>query len=140
MITIDYSNLSDIHRAAEQLRLLGKDYRIWAFYGEMGSGKTTLIRELARQMGVLIEANSPTFAIVNEYPTDKDFSVYHIDLYRIKNFEELLDIGFEEYLQSGNFVFIEWPNIAEPILNEYDYLKIQLEVDENGNRKMLIFV
>lgn len=140
MTTIDYSNLSDIHRVAEQLLLLGKDFRIWAFYGEMGSGKTTLIRELAHQMGALHEANSPTFAIVNEYPTDKDFSVYHIDLYRIKNFEELLDIGFEEYLLSGNFVFIEWPNIAEPILSMYNYLKIQLELDENGNRKMHIFV
>lgn len=140
MTTIDYSNLSDLHRVAEQLRSLAKDYRIWAFYGEMGSGKTTLIRQLASQMGALNEANSPTFAIVNEYPTDKDFSVYHIDLYRIKNFEELLDIGFEEYLQSENYVFIEWPNIAEPILEMYDYLKIQLEVNENGNRTMHVFV
>lgn len=140
MITIDYSNLNDIQRVVQQLRSLGKDYKIWAFYGEMGSGKTTLIRELVRQMGALNQANSPTFAIVNEYTTKNNIFVYHIDLFRINNIDELFDIGFEEYLQSDNFVFIEWPDIAEPILNMYEYLKIQLEINKNGNRCMHIFV
>ncbi len=140
MISIDYSNLQHLHLVVKRLRSLGKDYKIWAFYGEMGSGKTTLIRELVRQLGALMEANSPTFAIVNEYPTSVNFSIYHIDLYRINHVNELLDIGFEEYLTSENYVFIEWPDIAEPILNRYDYLKIQLEVEENGNRTMHIYV
>ena len=81
-----------------------------AFYGSMGAGKTTLIKNLCHQMGVTDEVNSPTFAIVNEYVTEAGESVYHFDFYRIKKIEEAYDIGYENYFYSGNLCLIEWPD------------------------------
>ena len=87
-----------------------------AFYGSMGAGKTTLIKNLCHRMGVTDEVNSPTFAIVNEYATTEGESVYHFDFYRIKKLEEAYDIGFENYFYSGNLCLIEWPEMIEPLL------------------------
>lgn len=87
-----------------------------AFYGSMGAGKTTLIKNLCHHMGVTDEVNSPTFAIVNEYATTEGESVYHFDFYRIKKLEEAYDIGFENYFYSGNLCLIEWPEMIEPLL------------------------
>jgi len=101
--------------------------------GEMGTGKTTLIKAICKEMGVAQNMSSPTYPIVNEYLTNKQNIIYHFDLYRIKVMEELLDIGFEEYIDSGNFCFIEWPNIALPLLPK-DYHIIQLTLSENGKR------
>ncbi len=140
MITIDYSNISDLPYIASQLLQIGKDYRIWAFYGEMASGKTTLIAELSRQLNVLTKPSSPTFAIIHEYPTQQKYSVFHIDLYRIKKLSELFDIALEDYLDSNHYVFIEWPEVADTILSSYQVLKIKLTVNEQGNRIMYIYV
>lgn len=87
-----------------------------AFFGPMGAGKTTLIKNLCHCMGVTDEVNSPTFAIVNEYATIEGESVYHFDFYRIKKLEEAYDIGFENYFYSGNLCLIEWPEMIEPLL------------------------
>ncbi len=140
MITIDYSDITLLSEVAKQLLHYGKNYRIWAFYGEMGTGKTTVISALVKELKVLHEASSPTFAIINEYPTEAGNSIYHIDLYRIRNVAELYEIGLEEYLDSGNYVFIEWPEIAEPLLQYYTVLKSKLIVNEQGNRQAIIFV
>jgi len=140
MILLDYTNLSDIERTAQQMLFLAKNYKIWAFYGEMGSGKTTIIAELVRQLNSIIEATSPTFSIVNEYPTKKGTSVFHFDFYRIKDINELMEIGIEEYIEQAEYIFIEWPQIFEPILNYYNYLKIELILDEAGNRRMNLYV
>ncbi len=99
--------------------------RIVLFYGEMGSGKTTLIKEICRQLGVSASMSSPTFAIVNEYAASKG-KIYHFDLYRVKNLEECLDLGMEEYLYSGNYCFIEWPDMAKQILPG-DAVKVFIE-------------
>jgi tRNA threonylcarbamoyladenosine biosynthesis protein TsaE len=99
--------------------------RVVLFYGEMGSGKTTLIKEMCRQLGVTGSMSSPTFALVNEYEAEKG-KIYHFDLYRVKNPEECLDIGMEEYLYSGNYCFIEWPEVAKPILPE-NTMKVFME-------------
>ena len=90
-----------------------------AFYGSMGAGKTTLIKNLCHRMGVTDEVNSPTFAIVNEYATTEGESVYHFDFYRIKKLEEAYDIGFENYFYSGNLCLIEWPEMIEPLLPDH---------------------
>ena len=96
-----------------------------AFYGSMGAGKTTLIKNLCHRMGVTDEVNSPTFAIVNEYATAEGESVYHFDFYRIKRLEEAYDIGFENYFYSGNLCLIEWPEMIEPLLPD-PHIRVRL--------------
>lgn len=91
------------------------DQKVVLFYGEMGSGKTTLIKEMCRQLGVKGNMSSPTFGLVNEYASSAG-KIYHFDLYRVKNLEECLDMGMEEYLDSGHYCFIEWPDVASAIL------------------------
>jgi tRNA threonylcarbamoyladenosine biosynthesis protein TsaE len=90
--------------------------RIFAFYGSMGAGKTTIIKAMCKVLGAADLVSSPTFTLVNEYKTVTGDSLYHIDLYRIKKDEEVYDFGFEEYLESGSYCFIEWPERAEQIL------------------------
>src|ERR1035437_1284140 len=93
-----------------------KNTKVVLFYGEMGSGKTTLIKEICKQLGVKGSISSPTYGLVNEYHTKDNDTIYHLDLYRIKNIEECLDMGIEEYIDSGNYCFIEWPEIALPLI------------------------
>ncbi|MEI6883759.1 MAG: tRNA (adenosine(37)-N6)-threonylcarbamoyltransferase complex ATPase subunit type 1 TsaE [Bacteroidota bacterium] len=92
--------------------------RVFALYGRMGAGKTTLIKEFCHQLGVSNEVQSPTFSIVNEYRTVSEESVYHFDFYRINKIEEVFDIGYEDYIYSGSYCFIEWPELAEDLLPE----------------------
>jgi tRNA threonylcarbamoyladenosine biosynthesis protein TsaE len=106
--------------------------RVFAFYGQMGAGKTTLIKALCDQLKVSDVVGSPTFSIVNQYMTQHGESVYHFDFYRMKKPEEAYDIGYEEYLYSGNFCFLEWPEIIEPLLPE-DVKRIFIE-DRDGIR------
>ena len=92
------------------------DYRIFAFYGELGSGKTTTIQEICRELEMKDVVHSPSFSIVNEYRSAKGLVVYHFDLYRIETIEEVFDLGYEDYFYSGNYCFIEWPELIEEIL------------------------
>lgn len=103
------------------------------FYGEMGVGKTTLIKELCKELGVLDNISSPTFSLVNEYQTNSLEKVYHFDFYRIKNEEEALDIGIEDYFDSQNWCFIEWPENIENLL-PLDAVEIHLTRLENNQR------
>lgn len=100
--------------------------RFFAFYGKMGAGKTTLIKELCARLGVLDTVCSPTFAIVNSYTTDGGEWVYHFDFYRLKNIDEAFDIGYEEYFYSGHYCFSEWTEKIEPILPDH-YVKVLIE-------------
>jgi tRNA threonylcarbamoyladenosine biosynthesis protein TsaE len=99
--------------------------RVFALYGRMGAGKTTLIRGLCRELGVTDEVQSPTFSIINEYKTGTGESLYHFDFYRINKIEEVFDIGYEDYIYSGSFCFIEWPELAEGLLPE-DTVRIEI--------------
>ncbi len=103
------------------------------FYGEMGVGKTTLIKELCKELGVLDNISSPTFSLVNEYQTNSLEKVYHFDFYRIENEEEALDIGIEDYFDSQNWCFIEWPENIENLL-PLDAVEIHLTRLENNQR------
>lgn len=107
-----------------------------AFYGPMGAGKTTLIKDLCHRMGVTDEVNSPTFAIVNEYVTDQGEPVYHFDFYRIKKLEEAYDIGYENYFDSGNWCLIEWPELIEPLLPE-NYLRVDIRLGATDDERII---
>lgn len=125
---------SDLPVVAQKILDTFLDKKIFLISGKMGAGKTTLIKELCKLLDVVDIVNSPTFSIINEYKTAKGSSIYHFDLYRIKAPEELLDIGYEEYIFSGSVCLIEWPELAESLMPE-SYVLINIEVNEiNGNR------
>lgn len=120
--------------------------RVFAFDGKMGAGKTTFIKHLCEAMGTEDVVNSPTFAIVNVYEVEairllgekargEREEVYHFDCYRIKDLREAMDMGAEEYLYSGNYCFIEWAEMIEPLLPE-DTVWVKIEVEENGERSL----
>lgn len=113
--------------------------KIVAFYGQMGSGKTTLIKEVCQKFGAVNEVVSPTFAIINEYNTTSGAKLFHFDFYRLKNLQEVLDIGTEDYFYSGNYCFLEWPEIAEPILPE-NFIKVTIELISDFERKIILSI
>ena len=92
--------------------------RVFAFYGKMGVGKTTFIKVLCQHLGAVDIVQSPSFAIINEYKTQTEESIFHFDFYRIKKTEEAFDIGYEDYFYSGSWCFIEWPELIEELLPE----------------------
>jgi tRNA threonylcarbamoyladenosine biosynthesis protein TsaE len=116
MKTISVAELSGLPDAARQILSFAGTKRILCFYGDLGAGKTTLIKELCKQLGVTDAGSSPTFSLVNEYASENGEKLFHFDLYRLKNEQEIYDIGYEEYLFSGNYCFIEWPEKMEKLL------------------------
>ena len=111
--------------------------RVFAFDGKMGAGKTTFIKYLCEAMGTEDIVNSPTFAIVNVYEISNGEEVYHFDCYRIKDIREAMDFGAEEYLYSGNYCFIEWAEMIEPLLPD-NTVWVKIEVMENGERRLVV--
>ncbi len=108
-----------------------------ALIGNLGAGKTTLIKYLCQHLGVSDPVVSPTFSLVNEYSTDTGVSVFHIDLYRLESMEEALLIGIEEYLDSEAYVFIEWPQLVDTLLGE-DFIRVEISVANEQGRKIVI--
>ena len=137
--TIQIATPQDIPAAARRFMELMDDSTVFAFYGEMGAGKTTFIAELARALGVSDDlASSPSFAIVNEYRSETTCElIYHFDLYRLKNLEEVLDIGIEDYFDSGALCLIEWPERAEDIL-PLDTVRVDLAVNPDNSSTLTI--
>lgn len=105
-------SLRDISDVAKQVIEAGKDFRVWTFTGQMGAGKTTLIKQICIEKGVKQIVSSPTFSIINEYNDVKGEKIYHLDLYRLKDEEEAIQAGVEDVVQSGSLCLIEWPQIA----------------------------
>lgn len=126
-------DISDIDTAAKIFVEKFGDKKIFAFYGEMGAGKTTFIKAVCKSMEVTGTITSPTFSLVNEYETDNGMTIYHFDFYRIGNIEEVYDFGYEDYFYSDKMCFIEWPELVETLLPE-DVVEVKISVDDNEQR------
>jgi len=122
--------------ARELLKLCG-DKKIFAFYGAMGAGKTTIIKAICEVLGAVGIVSSPTFTLVNEYITTGGKTLYHIDFYRIKRMEEVFDFGVEEYLTGDSYCFMEWPELIEDILPT-DRVNVRITVDDREQRTLII--
>lgn len=132
MITLNNTyqfSLNKISEIATQIINIDSNNKVFMLEGEMGSGKTTLIKEICKALGSTDHMSSPTFSIVNEYKYTGG-KIFHFDLYRLKNLEELLDIGFEDYVYSQNYCLIEWPQLAERYLQN-QFIKINISTSEN---------
>tara|TARA_B100000965_G_scaffold402887_1_gene429847 strand:+ start:612 stop:1031 length:420 start_codon:yes stop_codon:yes gene_type:complete len=128
--------LDTIHVVSDHIKDLVNNYTIFLFEGDMGSGKTTLIKQIVKDIGISENVKSPTFSLVNEY-IENDLIIFHFDLYRINKENELDSIGFYEYLDSGKLCFIEWPNIAIQNINK-DYVLIKISVTSDSEREIEI--
>jgi len=119
------NSISELSSAAKQLLQTYPDKRVYAFYGEMGAGKTTFIKAICEILGVKDLVSSPTFSLVNEYHSSKGEKIYHFDFYRINSLSEVYDIGYEDYFYSSSYVFIEWPEKIDGLLPE-DIVKVRI--------------
>ncbi len=130
--------LSELPQAVKKIiDTLKNAPHIWLFRGEMGAGKTTLVKEICRQLHVESCVQSPTFSIVNEYETTEGEIIYHFDLYRLKNLREAIDIGIEEYLDSKRLCLIEWPEQAEELW-KMSHVNIEIFHNNENTRKLSI--
>lgn len=129
-------NEDKLKEAAQSIIKLAENEKLFLFQGEMGAGKTTLIKSLCSELGMLENVSSPTYSLVNEYvyPHGK---IYHFDFFRIKNESEAYDLGFEEYLSSGDYCFIEWPEMI-PNLWPQNFLQIKIIETKEGLRKISV--
>jgi tRNA threonylcarbamoyladenosine biosynthesis protein TsaE len=129
--------IGDIHEAALKIVSFASTDKIWVFKGDLGAGKTTLIREIAKIYGVKDRVNSPTFSLVNEYQNPHNEKFYHFDFYRLENPVEVLEIGIDEYFYSGKLCWIEWAEKIAAYIPE-DFILIQIQVDESGGRTITL--
>lgn len=127
-MVINCNSETDLPLIADNLIHTYPGSRVFAFYGEMGAGKTTFIKAICRQLGAIDTVQSPSFALINEYKTDKDESLFHFDFYRIRKLDEIYDIGYEDYIYSGSYCFIEWPEMMEKLLPA-DVVKVNISGD-----------
>lgn len=130
-------SLNEIEKVAKELLSIPQLKKVITFNAEMGAGKTTLIKALVKELGVLDNSSSPTFSLVNEYQTENGETVYHFDLYRLNSEEEAYDMGIDEYFYSGNWCFIEWPE-KTPNLIPIDHAAIAIKELSNGKRELIL--
>lgn len=126
---------TELQEVARKLISNFQTTKVWCFYAEMGAGKTTLIKKICEELGVLDDMSSPTFSIVNQYESTKAGTIYHFDFYRLETVEEAFNIGVEEYFDSGNPCFLEWPKIVEPLFPE-NYLEINIKLVGDNARSL----
>ena len=127
-------SLQDLSAIAKEI-IASANYKTLLFYGQMGVGKTTLIKEICKELGVLDNISSPTFSLVNEYVTTTNKTIYHFDFYRIEEEEEAYDMGIEDYFESNNWCLIEWPQNVENLL-PLNSVEIHLSILENDQRNI----
>lgn len=136
MSSIIINNISELPAAAIQLIKAFGNKKVIAFYGEMGAGKTTLIKAVCAELGVKETISSPTFSIVNEYHSSVGKKIYHFDFYRINTISEAYDMGYEEYFYSDAYCFVEWPEKIAELLPE-DVLKMHITLE--GDARVVEF-
>lgn len=129
--------LKDLDEVADWLIVQASGEKIWVFQGQMGAGKTSLIKVLGKKVGLLDEVSSPTFSLVNHYETNQGDTIYHFDFYRLNDPEEALDIGIEEYFYSENYCWIEWPEKLGPYLPDH-FLLVKIEYNSPISRKITL--
>ncbi len=137
MDSLVLKSLSELNVIAEKFLRLMRDNKVFAFFGPMGVGKTTFIKALCNELGVVEIVTSPTFALINEYQTGNGKIIYHFDFYRIEKIEEVFDFGYEDYFYSGNYCFIEWPDKIAEILPK-DVVFVQMKENKDGSRTINI--
>lgn len=139
MTTIHVDSLEQLPAAADKFVETMGDATVYAFYGDMGAGKTTFINALSRRLGVEDDVtNSPSFAIINEYRSDTTAElIYHFDLYRLEDIDEALEIGVEDYFDSGALCFLEWPERIADILPD-DTVRVDIRVNDDNSRDIII--
>ncbi|WP_130733745.1 tRNA (adenosine(37)-N6)-threonylcarbamoyltransferase complex ATPase subunit type 1 TsaE [Flavobacterium sp. J27] len=135
-MTINFT-LDQIQEVVQQLLATPRLKKVITFHAQMGVGKTTLIKELVKQLGVKNNSSSPTFSLVNEYETETGEIIYHFDLYRLNSEEEAYDMGIDEYFYSGHWCFIEWPE-KTPSLIPIDHASIHMKLNKNGSRELIL--
>ena len=133
MFSEKITSLEGLKNVAGNLIKHFPNQRIFAFYGKMGAGKTTFVQAICKYLGSNDNVTSPTFAIINEYNTSNLSSIFHFDFYRIEDLEEAYDLGYEDYIYSGNYCLIEWPEMIEPLLPE-NIVEVKIEVTDNESR------
>lgn len=121
------TSLTDLSQIAKSILSDFPNNKIFLFYGSMGAGKTTLIKEIVKELGIEDVANSPTFAIVNEYFSEDNGEIFHFDFYRLEDESEAYDMGYEDYFYSNKYCFVEWPEKIPNLLPE-NSIKIKIEV------------
>ncbi|MEP1094822.1 MAG: tRNA (adenosine(37)-N6)-threonylcarbamoyltransferase complex ATPase subunit type 1 TsaE [Cyclobacteriaceae bacterium] len=134
MIDLEYKE-EELEGVAGNLLSAFSKEKVWLFNGEMGAGKTTLIKAICTELGVVDKMSSPTFSIVNEYLTESDEELYHFDFYRMENAGEAVNIGIEDYFYSGSRCFIEWPEVIMDFLPE-KYLEISIKLVDDNTRHL----
>jgi tRNA threonylcarbamoyladenosine biosynthesis protein TsaE len=133
MKILSASNLGELESIVKSILEDIPDQYIFAIVGEMGAGKTTLIKAFCKELGVDGVVSSPTFALVNEYSRNTNTPIYHFDFYRVKKLDEVFDIGYEEYFYSGNHCFIEWPELVLELLPD-SFVYISIKEEDIGRR------
>jgi tRNA threonylcarbamoyladenosine biosynthesis protein TsaE len=135
-VLLTSSSVSQLPAIAAEIIAFAEGSRVFLFYGDMGAGKTTLIKSLCACLDVTDNVTSPTFSIVNEYKGLSGQKIYHFDFYRIKDQTEALDMGYEEYFYSGAYCFIEWPEKVDALLPE-SYVSVAIKVTGENTRQII---
>ncbi|MEI7595181.1 MAG: tRNA (adenosine(37)-N6)-threonylcarbamoyltransferase complex ATPase subunit type 1 TsaE [Bacteroidota bacterium] len=130
------SSIDDLSAISKQIIENFSSEKVFAFYGSMGAGKTTLIKEICKTLGVSDNVTSPTFAIVNQYTDNTNKPIFHFDFYRIKKLSEAYDLGYEDYFYGGNYCLIEWPELIEELL-PLSFVKVSI-IEENNERTIIV--
>lgn len=132
-----YEGLAEIKKAAQFVIANASKKKVWLLRGEMGAGKTTLVKAIGHELGIVDTISSPTYSLVNEYADQLDETYYHFDFYRIRDEEEAYDIGTEEYFYSGALCFIEWSEKIPSLIPD-EYLEININLVSETGRNLIL--
>ena len=135
-ITFEINSIEELSKVSDLLISWRDKSNIIAFYGNMGAGKTTLVKNLCSKLGVNDEVSSPTFALVNEYQTETFDSIFHFDFYRIKSLEEVFDIGYEDYFYGGGLCLLEWPELIDPLMPEH-FIQVEITLGDTDDSRVI---
>ncbi len=135
-ITFEINSIDELSKVSDLLISWRDKSNIIAFYGNMGAGKTTLVKNLCSKLGVHDEVSSPTFALVNEYQTETSDSIFHFDFYRIKSLEEVFDIGYEDYFYGSGLCLLEWPELIDPLMPEH-FIKVEIKLGDTDDSRVI---